>query len=266
MKGHRAAVSAISALVLALLFFGCGAKDYPPELMQAKSALADSKAEGASENCPTEYTSAEAMLQKAEVLWDEGETNEMKVVAAEAEKLALKARECTIAKATTVSTSSTAGGSDLPEELREFKETIYFDFNENAIKKEGAEKLRAVAELIKSFQDEHRFWVVLTAYADNVGKPMDNQEIARRRGVVIRYFLIDEGVEEENLVIRPMGMQKFVFKSTEDGSIVIPEEVKKKKKLDPEMRKVEISFLSYGGIVGHRIGDPYLSESSLVKK
>lgn len=266
MKGHQTAVLAILTLVLAFVFFGCGAKDYPPELMQAKSALADSKAEGASENCPDEFTSAEAMLQKAEVLWEEGEDSEMKVVAAEAEKLALEARECTLAKASSVSTSVSAPGMDIPLELSEFTETIYFDFNENAIKKDEAEKLRAVAELIKSFQEENRFWVLLSAYTDNVGKAADNIEISRRRGVVTRFFLIDQGVDEESVVIRPLGMERFmVVSSSADGSIMIPKKKKKKKKLDPKMRKVVITIVPYGSVQGHRVGDPYLSEGSLVK-
>jgi len=266
MKGRQAAVLAVLCLVLALVSFGCGPKDYPPELLQAKSALADSKAEGASENCPDEYASAEAMLQKAEILWEEDEDTEMKVVAAEAEKLALGARECTIAKASTMSTTGTAPGMAIPKELGEFSESIYFGFNENAIGREDAEKLRATAELIKSFQEETRFWVLLSAYTDNVGKTADNIEISRRRGVVVRYFLIDQGVLPENLLIRPLGVNSVTaMSSTADGSVAIPVK-NKKKKLDPEMRKVVITIVPLGDIAGHRVGDPYMSEGSLVRK
>ncbi|MCB9477940.1 MAG: OmpA family protein [Deltaproteobacteria bacterium] len=192
-------------LGLALLgaLSACGSKEYPEELLRAKSALADSKSEGADEYCPDEYTSAEEMLIKAEALWEEGESEEMETAAASTISLSDAAAHCALAKKTAAASTGRAG--ELGEPLKSYSKSIYFDFNDNAIRPGMVGRLDEIAEFIKSYQDTTKFWVVLTAYADPPGSNMTNFDLTRRRGVVARYSLIDRGVDPDRVIIRALG-------------------------------------------------------------
>lgn len=227
-----------------LVFAACGSKEYPPELMGAKAAVADAKAEGADTSCPDEYSAAEAALTKAEALYEEGEDEEMKLSAAEAMKLAQIAEDCAGGKKV-AAPSSLLGAGELPPELAEYQESVHFDFNDNAIRPAEAAKLKAVANFIKANQDTTKFWVILAAHADRPGSPADNFYLTQRRGVVVRHFLIQQGVDADRVLIQPMGEYLASTVDKKDGA-------------DANYRKVVIGLYAYKPLPGQVQGSPFL--------
>jgi outer membrane protein OmpA-like peptidoglycan-associated protein len=175
----------------------------------------------------------------------------MQVTAAEAEKLSNTAKECVITKTNSVSASVSTAAGALPQELADYTVSVYFNYNDNSITPQEAKKLRETAEFLKKNQEGAKFWVMLTAQSDATGTPAANMELSRRRGLVTRYFLMDQGVAAERILIKPLGaVQPAVDKET-----------KKKRKANPESRKVVITLEPFKLLEGYRVGDPFLRDA-----
>jgi len=239
----------LAGLVFVLVFFVAGcAKEYPAELMEAKAAVADSKAEGAQESCPDQFTSAESMLQKSEALYAEGEDDEMKIAAQETVKLAEIAKECSIAEKAAANAAPKVDLGSLPEELANFKETVFFYFNDNSIGVDQTGTLKEAASFINKYQGEVQFWVLLSSHADRPGNPKANYNLSRRRGIVTRNYLISHGVEADRVVIKPMGEH--------DANEADKKEIK-----NADFRKVEITLLPFSALTTIKVGSPFFYET-----
>ncbi|MBZ0273122.1 OmpA family protein [bacterium] len=242
----------VAVIALSFALFGCGAKEYPAELLEAKAAVAESAAEGADDMCPEEFKSAETALAQAEAYYAEDEEDEMMSSAQNAISLAETAKNCAIAKKESAPLPGSTPGA-LPEELAGYTETIFFAYNDNGIRPDQVQKLLNAASYIKQMQDQYKFWVVLAASADRPGQPKENYELTLRRGVVTRFFLIDQGVDPERILIKPL------------GEAVAAREDKKDVK-NQEFRKVEISFLPPAGVQSVRVAPPFLYPADFVVK
>ncbi|MCZ7582294.1 MAG: OmpA family protein [Deltaproteobacteria bacterium] len=243
MRNLHVALLLIAFLASAVLVSGCGGKEYPAELLEAKAALADSKAEGADEVCPDEYASAEEMMMKAEALYAEEAEEEMNAAATETISLADSAKECAIAKKEAAANAPQLSLSELPDELAGFKETAYFAYNDNGLNIGGASVLQNAASFIKQHQGQYKFWVLITAHADRPGHTKVNYDLSRRRGVVARYYLIDQGVEADRIIIKPVGEY--------EASLAEKKEVKNK-----DWRKVEVTLIPYNALDTIKVGSP----------
>jgi outer membrane protein OmpA-like peptidoglycan-associated protein len=233
------------ALCLAFAVSGCGKKDYPPELLEAKAAVAESKAEGADNKCPEEYKSAENMLAKAEAFYAGNDKESMGEAAKSTIKLADTAKDCAAKKAAVPPSSVMVG--ELPKEMADYKETIYFKFNDNSIQPSEVVKLKKTALFAQQYQGKYKFWMILTAHADRPGDSRENFELSRRRGIVVRQILIQSSVEPDAMLIKPVG-EAFAV-STD-----------KKTKMNQEFRKVDITFAAYNSISTIKFGSPFLYE------
>jgi outer membrane protein OmpA-like peptidoglycan-associated protein len=240
----------VGLLVLVVAFCACGKKEFPPELMEAKSAVAESKAEGAAEKCPDEYKSAELMLSKAEAFYAGGDEKGMQETAKSTIKLADDAKDCAAKKAAIAPPSGPQVG-ELPKEMAEYKVSAYFNFNDNSISSAEAEKLKSAAGFIQQNASKLKFWVILTASADRPGDPKDNFELSKRRGIVVRHFLAEQGVDPDIMLIKPMG--EALITGTD-----------KKAVKDAQMRRVDITFVPYHALESIKIGSPYIYEKSML--
>lgn len=239
----RVVWTACFALVLAMAMAGCADKEYPAELTAAKAAVADAKSEGAADSCPDEYGSAEAALKKAEALYDEGEDDEMKATALESSKLAQIAEDCASGKK--AAAPSTLLEGELPEELAKYQESILFDFNSNTIRPSEAAKLKGIANFIKQQQDNTKFWVILTCHADRPGSPQENFFLSKRRGIVVRNFLMDQGVDKDRVLVQPMGEYLAASKQGKDN-------------MNQDFRKVVFTLYPYKALPGQVEGSPFI--------
>lgn len=240
---HRVVWIACFTLLIAVFAAGCGDKEYPAELTAAKAAVADAKAEGAADSCPDEYSSAEAALKKAEALYEEGEDEEMKATALESSKLAQIAEDCASGKK--AAAPSTLLEGELPEELAKYQESILFDFNSNTIRPSEAAKLKGIASFIKQQQEGTKFWVILTCHADRPGSPQDNFFLTKRRGIVVREFLIGQGVDKDRILVQPMGEYLAATKQGKDN-------------MNQDFRKVVFTLYPYKPLPGQVEGSPFI--------
>lgn len=231
-KGRMILLSVIVLTTVLLLMTGCE-KGLAPELIAAQDAVAAAKADGAQDLCPEEFQNAELKLKQAMLLYEDNEDETAKEAAIESETLGKEALECSqIAKQPTESP-----GGELPSELASFKEQVFFNFNDNSLLPGEAKKLFKVANFIKKFQKEYKFYVVLEAHADRPGLPEVNQDLTSRRAKVVRYYLNTHGINDSRFVLKPMGEVMANEKITADTK---KKEINKK---EEKYRRVDISII-----------------------
>lgn len=97
---------------------------------------------------------------------------------------------------------------------------VYFDVGAAAI---GPEGRKTIADLISTVK-AHDLTVAITGYTDRTGDVDQNIELAKQRALAVRDALIDAGVTEDQIVMRP----PLTITTTGSGS-------------DAEARRVEIS-------------------------
>jgi outer membrane protein OmpA-like peptidoglycan-associated protein len=233
MKRIAACLIALCALVW---LAGCAstADVVGPKLDAAKKAIKDAKDIGADKLCPDEFQSAEMKLKQAELLQADEETDKAVAAADQSLKLADVAKNCAIAKKAPAPES--VGLAGVPDELKNFHTSIYFDFNANAIRPAEREKLdKALAYLTKMAKD-HKFYLLLTAYADPPGTTEENMQIARRRALVTRYYLGANGFTVGRIFMKALG-EAPAMRGAEGQK---PAAANKK---DPEWRRVDITVM-----------------------
>jgi len=235
MKRLFILVLAISA---AAMLIGCGpsALDITPQIEAARSAVQQARDEQAPEYCPDEFQSAEMKLKQMEILVGDEEIENAQVAAGETVNLANLARNCAIARKQHVENSPALIGP--PEELKNFKVSVYFDFNSNAIPAGERNKLNKAAAFLKKMAKDHRFYILLSAYADPPGTAEDNLELAARRALVVRYVLAQNGVARSRIYMRSLG-HEIALRDLSDG---YGTEVVKRKK-DQKWRRVDINVI-----------------------
>jgi outer membrane protein OmpA-like peptidoglycan-associated protein len=227
-------------LVLALVlvagswFLGCAAKtkDITAQLDAAKKAIADAKGAAADKLCPEEFQSAELKLKQALLLDADGDKDQAEQAAIQSAGLADVAKKCAFAKQ--AHTGETPLPVGMPPELKNFKASVYFDFNSNAIAAGERAKLDKAVEFLTKAAKDHRFYVLLTSYADAPGTPDANMELSKRRAVVVRYYLSNAGLIRSRVYMQAMG-------ETMSGKAGALDKAYNKK--DPEWRRVDITVL-----------------------
>jgi outer membrane protein OmpA-like peptidoglycan-associated protein len=81
---------------------------------------------------------------------------------------------------------------------------ILFEFNSALLKPEMEDKIRAAAQLMRKFGD--RAEVVCEGHSDEVGSKIFNQELSKRRAIMIRNHLAKlAGVEPNSIEVRGFG-------------------------------------------------------------
>lgn len=234
-KGRTILFPVLLLSLLALSISGCE-KEYLPELIAAEEAIDAAKAEGAPDLCPDEYQNAELKLKQGKLLFEDKSYEKSKNAAVSAETLGKEALDCALLAKQPQSVLTTG----LPEDLANFKHSVFFDFNDNALIKEQALKLGQAAGFLKKKQETYDFWVVVKVHADLPGSVDDNKQITYRRGRVLRFFLAQRGLRKDRIIIMPMGEtlanKELILDSDKSGKKV----KKLSNKKNPEYRRADI--------------------------
>lgn len=108
------------------------------------------------------------------------------------------------------------------------KFSIYFDFDSYKINQQEQRNLLGVFTYLAALNGDYR--IILVGAADRAGKKLYNQSIARKRVMVIRDYLIKNGVPEELIESKSFGEE-------------IPDLVTKDNKQNKENRRVGVYIL-----------------------
>lgn len=201
MRKDRWILLPLVVLGFLILFLPACEKGAVPELTAAQEAIDAAKAEGAPDLCPEEYSNAELKLKQAQLLYEDNEADSGKEAAEEAETLGKEALDCALL----AKQPSEVQMSSLPEELVNYKTSVFFDFNDNGLRPEESAKLGKAAAKIAKYQKDIHFWVLVETHADLPGTPEDNRLLTERRAKVVRYFLVQNGVDPDRIILWPRG-------------------------------------------------------------
>jgi outer membrane protein OmpA-like peptidoglycan-associated protein len=229
MKRLAFVMFAVSAV---LLFAGCASTGVGagPQIDAAALALADAQNEGADNLCPQEFQSAELKLKQAQLLMADDEDEQAGLVAEQTMSLAELAKKCAIAAKSQSGQAPVNVGP--PAELKDFKATIFFDYNSNVIEAGSRKVLDQTIVLLNKYSQQHKFYVLVSAFADPPGSVEDNLELARRRALVTRFYLAQQNVPRGRIYMEALGKSPAMRAkgATARGR-------------DPEWRKVEVTVL-----------------------
>lgn len=123
-------------------------------------------------------------------------------------------------------------------------ENIYYDFNKSAIRTGDARELESLAAMMKKYPD---MTIELLSHTDSRGTEEYNMELAERRGVSVREFLMSRGVAASRVQLKPMG-ESQLRNACKDGVQCTDEEHQKN-------RRTEIRILTVDPQVEIRYSD-----------
>ena len=92
-------------------------------------------------------------------------------------------------------------------------DNIYFDFNSSKLRKEALPILDGMAEALK--RDKTRK-MVIHAHTDALGSIESNIEIAEKRGLVVKQYLVKKGVNSSRIEIDPVGAAQPIASNDKD--------------------------------------------------
>jgi outer membrane protein OmpA-like peptidoglycan-associated protein len=244
----------LCVLCAVALLAGCAAKTdvLTPKIDAAKKAVDDAKAAGAMKLCPDEFASAEMKLQQTQLLAVD-QTDQAAKAADQTVALADFAKKCAMAHSTPVAAAVTEQAGGPPDELKNFKTSIYFDFSSNSIKPAEREKLDKALAYLNAMYANHKFYVVLTAYTDPPGTEDENMALAQRRALVTRFYLTTNGFPAAHVFMQALDGHPagFVASATPKdknapppaAAAVSAAPVASTGKKDPERRRVDLTVV-----------------------
>jgi len=223
-----------------------------PKIDAAKKAVDGAKAAGADKLCPDEFQSAEMKLKQAELLKGDGDDTQAAKAADQSAGLADVAKKCAEAHHAPAPVGiGEAGGA--PDELKNFKASIYFDFNSNVIKPSERQKLDDALELLKKWAGDQKFYVLLTSYTDPPGTDEENMALAKRRCLVTRFYLSTNGFSTGRIYMQALDGHPensayapppaAVGSKNQPPAAPPPAPAKSTGKKDPEKRRVDITIV-----------------------
>jgi len=222
------------ALSVFALFCACAPKvDITPQMDAARKAVTDAKTSEAGALCPEEFKSAETKLKQAEIFLNDKEYNLATNAANKTVELANMARNCAAAKKAYKASEPVNEGP--PQALKEFKHSVFFDYNSNVITPTERKKLDQAVEFLKSMVKTNKFYILISAYTDIPGSAEANLDLARRRALVTHFFLVQNGVPGNLIFMRAWGQEPAMRARGELSSSG------GKGKQDPQWRRVDVT-------------------------
>jgi len=218
------------------LLCGCAAKNVQPagaDVEAARAALNNARNQGADRLCPDEFQSAEFKLRQAELLLQDEENLQANQIAQQSINLSALAEKCAEARRAYGPQETEQSGP--PAELKDFKETVYFDYNSNVIKPSERAKLDRTVAFLGERAGKYRFFVLISAYCDPPGDHEENLELSQRRALVVRYYLTEKGLPAGRMFMKALGKAPAMRETT--GA------EKSYRKQIPEWRRVEITVM-----------------------
>ncbi|MDP8224457.1 MAG: OmpA family protein [Candidatus Lernaella stagnicola] len=229
----RRMIFVVFAVSILAMLAGCASQPLGagPQVEAARLAVADAQDQGADKWCPQEFQSAELKLKQAELLLADEEDDEAGIVAGQTVNLADLAKKC--AETAKVHGGEAPNVHGAPDELKNFKAVIYFDYNSNKINAESRAELDKAIAFLKGMAKEHKFYVLISAFCDPPGTVEDNTALAGRRALVARYYLSKNGISRSKVYMQALGKTPATRAIGANAS----------RKAIPEWRKVEITVL-----------------------
>jgi peptidoglycan-associated lipoprotein len=199
--------------MLAVFAFGCPKKTADLELEAARKAIADAQSKHASDCAGETYKAAEAALAEASKLADSGDIKGAKEKANEAKTLADQS-----------AAASKPGCADKPEEKTdenkdenasaqmtlqsgEILETVYFDYNDAAIREDSKTVLSKVADILTK---QKTLKIEIEGHCDVRGSTEYNLHLGERRARSVEKYLTAQGVSEKQMEIISYGEERPV--------------------------------------------------------
>lgn len=193
----------ISLLIVTtpLALAGCTKKNADLELSAAEKAMKDAL-EGRARDCaPETYVAAEGLLADARALAQQGKAEEARAKALEAERLAKQAAAaspegCDKKKdEAPVDPNAGASSTDLAgrgADLGSLEQTIYFDYNDSAIREDGKIILTKLAQLMIK---DPGVRIEVEGHCDERGSTEYNLHLGERRARAVEKYLLTQGVK-----------------------------------------------------------------------
>ena len=199
LKPFARSTLAIPAL---LAFFACSGKTAEVELNSARSVL-DQARTGKARDCASEtFIAAETAMKEAARLDQQGETERAAAKAKEAETLAKRAiaaspEDCDEATPQIGEPRVVESEPSVPPpDLESLLETIYFDYNEAAIREDSKLVLSRIADLMSKKPD---LTLEVEGHCDIRGSTEYNLHLGERRARSVRRYLQTQGVAEHQI-------------------------------------------------------------------
>ncbi|MBX2811752.1 MAG: OmpA family protein [Myxococcales bacterium] len=218
---HR---TSLAILLTAASVAGCAKKTADLELGLADQALQKAIARNAQECAPDQYQAAEQRLADARRLAEEGDVDEAKRIAQEAESIALQALDAsppgcdTVFAQNDVSEPTSTFGEDasrIVDDLSEALGTIYFDYNQYVIREESKQSLTEVASLLRQVPNTT---LDIEGHCDVRGSTEYNLHLGERRARSVMKYLLAQGVDPDQVRTISYGEERPVdFGSTESA-------------------------------------------------
>lgn len=214
------------ALALALVFVGCAEKTADLQLNAADQAVQAAAERRAGDCAPEVLKAAEEALAEARLLASDGDVDEARSKASQAETLARQARAASPpgcdeaeAAATEASAASEAGMEGRPgagaeaagrealtrRDLEEVLDTVYFDFNQAVIRDDSKAVLSEVAEVLRALPAAS---LEIEGHCDVRGSTEYNLHLGERRARAVMKYLVTQGVDPDQLRVISYGEER----------------------------------------------------------
>lgn len=203
------------ALVL-LSLAGCPKKTADLELSDAEKAIADARANKATDCAQETFQAAEDAIAEAKALAASGEIEKAKARALEAKTLAEQAsaaarpgcvEEAKQAEAQKTPVDTENASRDLNVNLDQALETIYFDYNDATIREDGKKVLAQVAEALRATPGTA---IEIEGHCDVRGSTEYNLHLGERRARAVEKYLTTLDVNPKQLQIISYGEERPV--------------------------------------------------------
>lgn len=216
---HLLALRTLVALALLGLLTACPKKTADPELEAARRAIEDAQAKKAKDCAKETFLAAESAIAEAKRLADGGDVEGAKRKAAEAKTLADQASAasrpgCDQPAVTQddddddirpVSRGMEDAGRDM--KLEAALETVYFDYNDAAIREDSKAVLSKVANIMRK---EPGTRIEVEGHCDVRGSTEYNLHLGERRARSVQKYLVTQGVKADQIDIISYGEERPV--------------------------------------------------------
>lgn len=201
--------------------FGCPKKTAEVELDLAKKAVADARAAKANDCAKETFMAAEEALAEARRLEEEGEIDQAKEKASQAQTLAEQAaaaspKGCDQPKVTKEEeqTSDPITDASTNINLDDVLETIYFDYNDASIREDSKAVLSKVAQAMNGAGTT----IEIEGHCDVRGSTEYNLHLGERRARSVMKYLVAQGVSPDKISIISYGEERPVDFGTSEAA------------------------------------------------
>ncbi len=212
----------VLSVAMAVALAGCPKKTAQMDLDLAKKAVDDARAAKANDCAKETFTAAETALAEAQQLEKDGEADKAKEKANQAKTLAEQAlaaspQGCDQAKTDEKDEKNPATNASAITNINldDVLETIYFDYNDAAIREDSKAVLSKVAQALSKTPSVK---LEIEGHCDVRGSTEYNLHLGERRARNVQKYLVTQGVAPDRLDVISYGEERLVdYGTTEEA-------------------------------------------------